>query len=639
MASVFLSYGHEDVKAARAVALALEKAGHSVWWDRHIKGGTEYSKEIELALEAADVVVVLWSRNSVGSPWVRDEAASGRDRGRLIPLGVDSTPPPLGFRQFQTIELPSGRATRGAVKELLAGVALVKGTSAPAPSVLRAPPGLLSRSRVGLAAAAILVALLVASLVIWKPWAGRGDVVLAVGASSTDPASVALARDLATRLGGLRSTSLYPVRLVDLSDGSAKPDLRFEATSGGPANASLVLKSPRDSSILWSMEFEQPTGQRADLLQQLAYTAARIVNCAMEGLGGPVKLKPAPLKAYLSACAQLSDQGSFDLRNPLPLLLEVTEASPRFEPAWQALLLQEADLVSPEASAADTDPRMVAELRRHIAEARKINAEMAAAAIAEASLLPPRDFAGRMKHIEKAAERRPNDPIILFRLAGAMSETGRLNKAVDVAGQAVKLDPLSPSLHSNYTALIAYGGNFEGAKREMAKAEKLWPGTASLEDAQYRFHLRYGDPRIARALFNKHSDRGGTAPRMLLDARQNPSPATIEPFLTHVRERLRSMENPSAGFGFATVAFAAFDQTEDFFKMLLSWPRPDDIAIISEVFFRPEFAEERRDPRFLRVAQRAGLLDYWRTSGNWPDFCFETDFPYDCKAEAGKLAA
>jgi hypothetical protein len=33
------------------------------------------------------------------------------------------------------------------------------------------------------------------------------------------------------------------------------------------------------------------------------------------------------------------------------------------------------------------------------------------------------------------------------------------------------------------------------------------------------------------------------------------------------------------------------------------------------------------------------LLDYWRASGKWPDFCFEPDLPYDCKAEAAKLAA
>jgi hypothetical protein len=28
---------------------------------------------------------------------------------------------------------------------------------------------------------------------------------------------------------------------------------------------------------------------------------------------------------------------------------------------------------------------------------------------------------------------------------------------------------------------------------------------------------------------------------------------------------------------------------------------------------------------------------YWRKSGQWPNLCFETDMPYDRKAEPAKL--
>jgi hypothetical protein len=78
MASVFLSYDRDDAAKARPLAAALEKAGHSVWWDLRVRGGAQFSKVIEEALQAADAVVVLWSKNSVDSAWVRDEAAAGR---------------------------------------------------------------------------------------------------------------------------------------------------------------------------------------------------------------------------------------------------------------------------------------------------------------------------------------------------------------------------------------------------------------------------------------------------------------------------------------------------------------------------------------------------------------------------------
>ena len=38
----------------------------------------------------------------------------------------------------------------------------------------------------------------------------------------------------------------------------------------------------------------------------------------------------------------------------------------------------------------------------------------------------------------------------------------------------------------------------------------------------------------------------------------------------------------------------------------------------------------------MSVAARAGLVRYWRKSGNWPDFCSSEQLKYDCRAEAAK---
>ena len=110
MTSVFLGYDREDVDRARPLAAALEEAGHAVWWDRHIKSGAEFNNEIEEALAKADAVVVLWSEHSVRSAWVRDEAAVGRDRGRLVPVTIGKAAPPLASA---SIRQPIYRAGRG----------------------------------------------------------------------------------------------------------------------------------------------------------------------------------------------------------------------------------------------------------------------------------------------------------------------------------------------------------------------------------------------------------------------------------------------------------------------------------------------------------------------------------------------
>src|SRR5690242_5171437 len=105
MGQIFLSYAREDREFAQRPARTLERAGHQVWWDRHLDSGEEFSAEIEAALARADVVLVAWSKVSVKSRWVRDEAAVGGDSERLVPVSIDGTLPPMGFRQFHTMDL------------------------------------------------------------------------------------------------------------------------------------------------------------------------------------------------------------------------------------------------------------------------------------------------------------------------------------------------------------------------------------------------------------------------------------------------------------------------------------------------------------------------------------------------------
>src|SRR5215218_769014 len=100
LAKVFLSYSREDAAAAKQLAESMARAGHQVWWDRQIQGGSRFATEIDRELKEADAVVVLWTRSSVESAWVQDEAAEGRDTGRLVPATLHEVRPPLGFRQF-----------------------------------------------------------------------------------------------------------------------------------------------------------------------------------------------------------------------------------------------------------------------------------------------------------------------------------------------------------------------------------------------------------------------------------------------------------------------------------------------------------------------------------------------------------
>jgi len=183
MAKLFLSYAREDRDLVGPIAQLLERAGHAVWWDRRIFGGSDFSLEIARELDSADVVIVAWSGSSVSSHWVKDEAAEGRNRNRLVPLLLDGTVPPLGFRQVHGIDFAgwNGRGDPAALDDLLRSIDLVSGAEnwqaeRPAtPAAHPRPPAPPSRRRSGLilASAAVGVALLVvAALLVARPWTG-----------------------------------------------------------------------------------------------------------------------------------------------------------------------------------------------------------------------------------------------------------------------------------------------------------------------------------------------------------------------------------------------------------------------------------------------------------------------------------
>src|SRR6266446_4400499 len=98
--SVFLSYSHHDDQVLESLLPYLATLEHdglvSVWSDRHIKGGEGWYLEIEAALKAASIAVLLISQEFLASPFVRDEELprilNRQLEGRLTVLPVFVSP-------------------------------------------------------------------------------------------------------------------------------------------------------------------------------------------------------------------------------------------------------------------------------------------------------------------------------------------------------------------------------------------------------------------------------------------------------------------------------------------------------------------------------------------------------------------
>ncbi len=143
LADIFISYSRPDRPRIAKLAAALEAAGYAVWWDMNLTGGAQFSKETGEKLKEAKAVVVAWSKTSVESMWVADEATVGRTKRILVPIAIDAVEPPLGFGQIHAIDFSSwtgeaGEAPFLALNTSLAGL-LERAPAAIAPAAGKRP--------------------------------------------------------------------------------------------------------------------------------------------------------------------------------------------------------------------------------------------------------------------------------------------------------------------------------------------------------------------------------------------------------------------------------------------------------------------------------------------------------------------
>lgn len=105
MADIFISYKREDQTHAKRLADAFEEQGWTVWWDPQLRAGERFDDVIEEALTQASCVVVIWSKRSIESTYVRDEATYALSRNKLVPVKIEPTEVPFRFEGIHTPQL------------------------------------------------------------------------------------------------------------------------------------------------------------------------------------------------------------------------------------------------------------------------------------------------------------------------------------------------------------------------------------------------------------------------------------------------------------------------------------------------------------------------------------------------------
>jgi Tol biopolymer transport system component len=201
MPDIFLSYCREDQDTARRFAQGLEQEGFSVWWDQALSAGESFDQVTERTLKEARAVVVLWTRRSVQSRWVRSEATLADRYGTLVPVMLEPCDRPIMFELTHTADLAgwSSDRTDARWQSFVAGLRrqvpgnVAAGASLGPVSQTASPPVPSHRTALRLAAAATVI--LAMGLAWWLMREPGGGLTSAAGSSPP--------RDIGIELGNL----------------------------------------------------------------------------------------------------------------------------------------------------------------------------------------------------------------------------------------------------------------------------------------------------------------------------------------------------------------------------------------------------------------------------------------------------
>ena len=472
--AIFLSYAHADRAKAQRLASILEQSGYTVWWDALVEGGSRFAKSIDEALDKADAVVVLWSKHSVESDWVRDEAAQGRDRQRLVPLSLDGTVPPLGFRQIQVIKLASwhGRADAPQIAAIRRAIAAALGTQpAPRPVAGR----LIDRRQALTIGGGAAVAVAGGGLIAWQAGLfgpaqadAHSIAVLPFKNLSGDPSQAYLSDGLTdevrsalsrnTRLMVLAATSSNAISNLpgDARSIAHKLDVAYllegsVQRSGDTVQVATNLTNGKTGFSEWSQQVQRRLDDIFAFENEVARTVSNALSVQMATdtpiPGGTRNVRA--YEAYLRGKAlYIATRGEEADRAARANFEVAISADPDFALAHAALSRVLASLAASSAKASELKPlytQAVAEAERAIALAPTLPQGQLALGYAKfAGFL---DVRGARPAYDKAYQYGRGDADIVLLYAVYCLRAHRSAEARDAIERALALDPLNPRTH------------------------------------------------------------------------------------------------------------------------------------------------------------------------------------------------
>ena len=526
---VFVSYARADEEWAQAVIAALDEAGIKAWWDGLIPGGKTFSGQIAEALEQSAAVIVLWSASSLQSDWVKDEASVGREHHNLVPLSIDGSSPPLGFRQIQCIKVAAGgpRPSNPGIQKAVAAVAEILGRAPPiAPKRL---PVVADRRNALIAGGAAVLAF--GGFGAWRLLdSGETDsnsvAVLPFENLSGDPGKrylsdglsaelrARLARDPAIKVVGQTSSSAVAgadTKAIARKLGVANLLTGNVRVEGGQVRIAIELVDGGNGFSTWSNTFDRPLANLLQLQEEIAGAAARALLPRLTGPDGENRERSGGTKNAAAFDAFLRGKEAFESqtdeasdRAALALFREAVAKDSQYAAARAALSRALAVVANQYAQAAQ---------RRRLYDEAVLEAQAAIAsapqyaeghsALGYALFYGKLDIKAADGPFERAFAHGSGSAEVLNLYALYRARRTQFAAAVPAIERAITLDPLNPALFKTEGRIHFAKGDYSAAIDSARRALALNPAISGAHGDIGNAQLMLGKPEEALADFGK----------------------------------------------------------------------------------------------------------------------------------------
>ena len=662
---VFISYRRADQAWARHLYNQLKAEGVEAWYDGLVGPGQEWRTATAMALEASQIFVILFSENAAqSSDIVKELAAATHEKKLVIPVRLQNIEPKGAF----LYELASRNwvnayeDTERKLDELAKGLSHLVQTGVRDKSVLpfdrasekggnpAARATILSRAALALGAIALIATGLY--------WMRSGPAPSASVATNTAPIAVAKSSGISVAVLPFLNLSGNPaddyfsdgmteeitLALVDVkglkvvarssafSFKGKNEDVRvvgraLSATNviegtvrkqGNKLRISADLVRTDTGEQLWTQSYDRELKDVFAVQEDIARAIASALQAPL-GLNAGENLvanRTNDTDVYENYLRALALYRASDIGQAIGLLESIVKHDPTYARAWSLLALSHINSPPYVKPAGEVSYKTAyTELSSALDRADK--------AAHEAVRLDPRDapgyaalgtialyrkqWAAADNALAKALALDPTNPYVLGRYQYLLWEEGRLNQALKVGQELIRLEP---EVNAKFRAasLVGLKGDYDGAIRlfEQMPVEAnrninlatFYAGVGKYERAaQTLLALPPGGSVWTAAANREAADIIRTSPARSTFAEQmspadNVAYAWVYVFVGAPARYLKDLQQ----VGMAVPAYT------------LIWAQ------------LPAFTSMRKTEPFKQFVRNIGLVDYWRATG-WPDIC------------------